>query len=152
MSRGWWRWGALVSPDGVALWHPPRWSMCLPLLIFPCTIKSRSSLLAPAHPGGPGKRAVKQLCVCVSFFRFDYCINPESSSNWNNVCLLHRLLMLEANFRPVLFLFRCCNAGIPFCKLFVMFWSAVPLCFLLSSCYPGNKQWAVPGSNNNTNI
>jgi len=26
-----------------------------PLLIFPCTIKSRSSLLALAHPGGPGK-------------------------------------------------------------------------------------------------
>ena len=25
------------------------------------TIKSRSSLLAPAHPGGPGKRAVKRL-------------------------------------------------------------------------------------------
>jgi len=22
---------------------------------LPCTIKSRSSLLAPAHPGGPGK-------------------------------------------------------------------------------------------------
>ena len=28
--------------------------MCLPLLIFPCIIKSRSSLLAPAYPGGPG--------------------------------------------------------------------------------------------------
>jgi len=27
---------------------------------LPCTIKSRSSLLAPAHPGGPGKRAVKE--------------------------------------------------------------------------------------------
>jgi len=39
--------------------------VCLPLLIFPCTIKSRSSLLAPAHPGGPRKRAVKRLCVCV---------------------------------------------------------------------------------------
>jgi len=39
---------------------------CLPLLIFPCTIKSRSSLLAPADPGGPGKRAVKRLwCVVV---------------------------------------------------------------------------------------
>jgi len=38
-----------------------KWSVCLPLLIFPCTIKSRSFLLAPAHPGGPGKRAVKQL-------------------------------------------------------------------------------------------
>ena len=46
-------------------WHPAGWLVCLPLLIFPCTIKSRSSLLAPAHPGGPGKRAVKRLCVCV---------------------------------------------------------------------------------------
>jgi len=34
-------------------WLPAGWSVCLPLLIFPCTIKSRSSLLAPAHPGGP---------------------------------------------------------------------------------------------------
>jgi len=46
-------------------WRPAGWSVCLPLLIFPRTIKSRSSLLAPAHPGGPGKRAVKQLCVWV---------------------------------------------------------------------------------------
>jgi len=42
-------------------WRPPGWSVCLPLLIFPCIIQSRSSLLAPAHPGGPGKRAVKRL-------------------------------------------------------------------------------------------
>ena len=35
-------------------WHPAGWSVCLSLLIFSCTIKSRSSLLAPAHPGGPG--------------------------------------------------------------------------------------------------
>jgi len=41
-------------------WCPARWSVCLPLLIFPCTIKSRSCLLAPAHPGGPRKRAVKR--------------------------------------------------------------------------------------------
>ena len=40
---------------------PAGWSVCLPLLIFPCTIKSRSSLLPPAHPGGPGKRAVQRL-------------------------------------------------------------------------------------------
>jgi len=38
--------------------------VCLPQLISPCTIKSRSSLLAPAYPGGPEKRAIKQLCVC----------------------------------------------------------------------------------------
>ena len=42
-------------------WRPAGWSVCLPLLIFPCTIKSRSSLLAPAHPGGPVERAVKRL-------------------------------------------------------------------------------------------
>jgi len=42
-------------------WRPAGWSVCLPLLIFPTTIKSRSSLLAPAHPGGPRKRAVKRL-------------------------------------------------------------------------------------------
>jgi len=52
--------------------------VCLPLLILPCTIKSRSSHLAPAHPDGPRKRAVKWLwsgggdCVvdnsCACFF------------------------------------------------------------------------------------
>ena len=30
-------------------WCPAGWSVCLPLLISTCTIKSRSSLLAPAH-------------------------------------------------------------------------------------------------------
>jgi len=34
-----------------------------PLFISPCTIKSRSSLLALTDPAGPGKRAVKRLCV-----------------------------------------------------------------------------------------
>jgi len=42
-------------------WRPAGWLVCLTLFIFPCTIKSRSSLLAPAHPGGPGIRAVKRL-------------------------------------------------------------------------------------------
>jgi len=32
--------------------------VCLPLLISPCTIKCRSSLMASAHPGSPGKRAI----------------------------------------------------------------------------------------------
>ena len=61
---GWWRW-ALVSQVGVA---PSRMvgvsaSVNLPLhhKVQNCTINSRSSLLAPAHPGGPGKRAVKRL-------------------------------------------------------------------------------------------
>jgi len=33
------------------------------LLICPCTIKTRVLFLAPAHPGGPGKRAVKRVMV-----------------------------------------------------------------------------------------
>ena len=56
--------------------RPAGWSVCLPLLIFPCTIKSRSSLLALAHPGGPGKRAVKWLCLCV------VCCRTMSQSNY----------------------------------------------------------------------
>jgi len=43
------------------LTYPAGWLVCLPLLIFACTIKSRSSLLALAYPGGPRKRAVKWL-------------------------------------------------------------------------------------------
>ena len=49
-------------------WRPAGWSVCLPLLIFPCIIKSRNSLLPPAHPGGPGKRAIKRLCVRVRLY------------------------------------------------------------------------------------
>jgi len=33
-------------------------------VIFPCTIKTIGSLLAPTHPGGPRERAVKQLWWC----------------------------------------------------------------------------------------
>jgi len=74
----WWRSGNITRTQNVSkymlvlalcpvqlfcilYWRPARWSVCLPLLIFPCIIKSRSSLLAPAHPGGPGKRTVKRL-------------------------------------------------------------------------------------------
>jgi len=42
-------------------WRPAGWSVCLRLLRFPWTIESRSSPLAPADPGGPGKGAVKRL-------------------------------------------------------------------------------------------
>jgi len=39
-------------------WRPAGWSVCLPV----------SSLLAPAHPSGPGKgpKTVVCMCVCVS--------------------------------------------------------------------------------------
>jgi len=64
-------------------WRPAGWSVCLPLLIFPCAIKTRSSLLALAHPGGPGKRVVKRLwCVLWCGVVWWVAINnkiPESS-------------------------------------------------------------------------
>jgi len=50
-------------------WRPAGWSVCLPLLISHCAIMSRSSLLAPAHPAGPRKRAVKRFsCGVVVWF------------------------------------------------------------------------------------
>ena len=56
--------GSLISPDGVA---PSQIVGVSASDIFPCTIKSRRSfLLAPAHLGDPGKRAVERLwCVVV---------------------------------------------------------------------------------------
>ena len=44
-------------------WRLAGWSECLPLIIFPCTIKSKSSLLAPAHPGGRGETGHKTVVV-----------------------------------------------------------------------------------------
>ena len=72
---------------------------------FPCTIKSRSSLLAPAHLDGPRKRAVKQLCMCacgdrvrisdrecLSVSCVEWLINRHSDSddNVNNATHTHR--------------------------------------------------------------
>jgi len=58
--------GSLFSPDGVAPSHIVGVSA---FDVFPCTIKSRRRfLLAPAHPGSPGKKTVNGCvcsCVCV---------------------------------------------------------------------------------------
>jgi len=49
---GWWRW-ALISLDGVAPSRMVGVSASVDLPFFPCTIKFRSSVLAPAHLGSP---------------------------------------------------------------------------------------------------
>jgi len=84
-NGGWCRW-ALVSPDE---WRPAGWSVCLPLLIFPCAIKSRSSLLALANPGGPGIRAVKWLwwwcgfnVPCFGWLDDEIATNEASPFQW----------------------------------------------------------------------
>ena len=54
---GWWKW-ALLSPDGVG---PSQMVDVSASVNLPLHHKVQSSLLAPAHLGGPGKRAVKRL-------------------------------------------------------------------------------------------
>ena len=45
------------------------------LMPLPLTVSCFSKIqigftfLVPAHPGSPGKRAVKRVCVCVSFIK-----------------------------------------------------------------------------------
>jgi len=69
-------------------WRPSGWSVCLPLLIFPCSIKSRSFLLPPAHPGGPGKRAVKRLCVFFAlsnYVNFTFDVLVSNQMDWDTM-------------------------------------------------------------------
>jgi len=50
-------------------WHLAGLSVCLHHVIFPCTIKPRRRfLLAPSHPGGPGKSCKTVVYVCVWSF------------------------------------------------------------------------------------
>ena len=57
------KWGMLevVSLDGVA---PSRMVGVSASVNLPLHHKSRSSLLAPAYPGGPGKKGCKMVVVC----------------------------------------------------------------------------------------
>ena len=54
---GWWRW-ALASPDGVA---PGRMVSVSASVNLPLHHKVQKFSSFTAHPGDPGKRAVKQL-------------------------------------------------------------------------------------------
>jgi len=60
-------------------WHPAGLSVCLPLLSFPCTMKSRSSLLALAHSGGPGKCSKTVVCGVYHYNQFS-CINNNNNN------------------------------------------------------------------------
>jgi len=54
---GWWRW-ALLSADGVA---PSRMVGVSASVNLPLHHRVQKCLLAPAHPGDPGQRAIKRL-------------------------------------------------------------------------------------------
>ena len=109
---GWWRW-ALVSPDE---WRPAGWSLCLSLSIFPRTIKSRSSLLAPAHPGRPGKRAVKRLWWWLTRV---VCKLDAGPSRLHDVNLISLCSDMTESCRPVLIVLCCCVVQCVWCGLTV---------------------------------
>ena len=70
-NGGWWRW-ALVSPDGVA----PSQMVCVSVSVnLPLHHKVQKFSSGTSSPGGPGKRAVKQLCVCVCPHPADMALN-----------------------------------------------------------------------------
>jgi len=73
---GWW-W-ALVSPDGVA----PSQIVCVSASVnLHLHHKSRSFLLAPAHPGGPRKSGIKQLWCVVVVWDFERLQTAKVTSN-----------------------------------------------------------------------
>jgi len=47
-------------------WRPAGWSVCLPLLIFPYTIKSRSFSSGTGSPGYSQKKGCKMVVVVVT--------------------------------------------------------------------------------------
>jgi len=94
-------------------WRPAGWSVCLPLLIFPCTIMSRGSLLAPAHPGGPRKRAVKRMWCggggnIVMFYVFCYLVIMSILFLFlpTELCAIHSIAtILAVNWRWCCYIF-----------------------------------------------
>ena len=60
----WWGAGVVICLEwGVDL-HMPSWCHCHSLSLF-SKIQIVFTFLVPAHPGSPGKRAVKRVCVCL---------------------------------------------------------------------------------------
>ena len=65
------------------------WPQLMPLpLTVPCFSKIQIgfTFLVPAHPGSPGKRAVKRVCVCVafSFTQKLLCVYAVAVAAWKN--------------------------------------------------------------------
>jgi len=71
-------------------WRPAGWSVCLPLLIFPCTIVHKFS--GTGSPRWSRKRTIKRLCVSTQY-KYHYMsastteyknFFPKTIKEWNN--------------------------------------------------------------------
>ena len=67
----WWGAGVVICLERAADLHMAQ-LMPLPLTVS-CSSKIQIgfTFLVPAHPGSPGKRAVKRVCVCVCVCKFN---------------------------------------------------------------------------------
>jgi len=66
VKNEWWGAGVFICLEQGADLHMAQ---LMPLLLTVCCISKIQigfTFLVPAHPGSPGKRAVKHVCVCVS--------------------------------------------------------------------------------------
>jgi len=88
--------------------RPAGWSLCLPLLIFPCTIKSEVLFwhCVVFDAGGPRKRAVKRLwcgvvsLVPVHILEIEHSLLPDHLLLWNSLPThVHRLDLSLDTFR-----------------------------------------------------
>jgi len=111
-------------------WRPAGWSVCLPLLIFPCTMKSRSFSSGTGSPGLCRKRAVKWLCVCcggvvcyqdVSLQVFKHGINCCSIC-MNSVKVMAVVCLKRVNGINIIFTLASVNSlSTQFCKSVIGF-------------------------------
>jgi len=63
-------------------WHPAGWTVCLPLLIFPCTIKSRGFSSGTGSPRWSRKKS-RKMVVCVCVWCVCVCLTPLSPHRYN---------------------------------------------------------------------
>jgi len=71
----WWNAGVVISLVRGADLHMAQ-LMPLPLAVS-CFSKIQIgfAFLVPSHPGSPGKRAIKWVCVCVGLDHFGFCLS-----------------------------------------------------------------------------
>jgi len=143
-------------------WRPAGWSVCLPLLIFPCTIKSRSSLLALAHPGSPGKRAIKRLwcgmvviklkivfisTICFIFrwvvFMQKPCEKIQHWKVWDQNAEVENAIKVTLHVNLAVLMFCKCMWVMSFVLLYLCNWEVVLIATWLFSYDPREDKWTV---------
>ena len=87
LSAFWWGAGTVICLERGADLHMAQ-LMPLPLTVS-CFSKIQIgfTLLVPAHPGSPGKRAVKRVCVCQHFVQ-----SHNTAKNTNFLCSVNHYL------------------------------------------------------------